>query len=285
MRKLLCIGILLAILSLLLFSSQAKVPEAQQALPQRIVSLAPAITETLYVLGLGDRVAGVTEFCVWPPEARQKPKTGGFRQISLEAIARSRPDLVILPADMGHFKKYIENVGLSVALFDYSSLASYLDSVKEIGRLCGKQEEASQHIAEFRKMMGEADEGWRPAVLLGIASREDAGRPPGDMTIIGADGFYEALIRGAGGRNAYRGSLPYPRISLEAAIGMAPDIIALSVPDAQTGAELEKKWQTAGWLKGKFLILDDPGDTIPGPRSMATMRKIADAVAAVREYR
>jgi iron complex transport system substrate-binding protein len=64
--------------------------------PQRIVSTAPSITEMLYALGLGDRVAGVTTYCRYPPEARLKPKIGDYTSPNVEAIAALKPDLVIL---------------------------------------------------------------------------------------------------------------------------------------------------------------------------------------------
>jgi len=67
--------------------------------PRRIVSLAPNLTEILFDLGLADRIAGVTDYCLRPPAARQKPKVGGFVNPSLEAVVALRPDLVLLTDD------------------------------------------------------------------------------------------------------------------------------------------------------------------------------------------
>lgn len=64
--------------------------------PQRIVSLAPSITETLFALDLGDRVAGVTDYCDYPGEARSRPKVGGIINPSVEAIVVLQPDLVLI---------------------------------------------------------------------------------------------------------------------------------------------------------------------------------------------
>src|SRR5258705_276078 len=70
---------------------KVRVPE----FPRRIVSLAPSVTETLFALGSGDRVVGVTQFCDYPPEARTRPRVGGMVNPSWEAILALRPDLLV----------------------------------------------------------------------------------------------------------------------------------------------------------------------------------------------
>ncbi|HUU63717.1 MAG TPA: ABC transporter substrate-binding protein, partial [Dehalococcoidia bacterium] len=65
-----------------------------EQVPQRIVSLAPNITEILFALGLGDKVVGVTEHCDYPEEAVSKPKVGGYFSTNLEAIIAQDPDIV-----------------------------------------------------------------------------------------------------------------------------------------------------------------------------------------------
>src|SRR6266850_8242310 len=72
------------------FAQAASVPRSQ-----RIVSLAPSVTETLFALGFGDRVVGVTTYCDYPVEAQRLPKIGGFMNPSLEVIVAKKPDVVI----------------------------------------------------------------------------------------------------------------------------------------------------------------------------------------------
>src|SRR6266403_2357151 len=69
---------------------------ALAAQPKRIVSTAPSITETLFALGLGDRVVGVSTYCHYPPEAAKRPRIGTYLRPNVEAIVALRPDLVIL---------------------------------------------------------------------------------------------------------------------------------------------------------------------------------------------
>src|SRR3989338_3818001 len=64
--------------------------------PNRIISLAPSVTEILFAAGLGDKIAGVTTFCDYPEEAKLKPKIGGMSNPSLEAVVSLKPDIVIM---------------------------------------------------------------------------------------------------------------------------------------------------------------------------------------------
>lgn len=287
MGKICCL-LSLAIIAALLFgvsrygASTGSLPAGQ---PQKIVSLAPAITETLYALGLGDKVAGVTEFCAWPPEAASKPKTGGFREVNLEAIAQTGADLVVLPHDMAHFKKAIEDMGIAVMLFDYQSLPAYLGASSKLGALCGARGQAADFVAQFDSAKPEKASGQRPAVLFALLNPDEYDAPIREMTVIGADGFYNDVIEAAGGRNAYAGKTPFPRMSLEAIIALDPDVIVVGAPELAKPERLAARWREIGHLKGardgRLLLLTDPGDTIPGPRSLGTISKLAQTIAAL----
>lgn len=255
--------------------------------PQRIVSLAPAITDTLLALDLGDRIAGITTFCAWPEDTPEPPRIGGFQEVNPEAVARSGADLAILPADMAHFASLLENMGLSVMLFNYFSLNDFLKSVTKLGELAGVPEKAADMTDNFKKAMAHEDTGRKPTVLFAIMSPDECQRPLTDMTIIGADGFYNDLLEAAGGRNAYGGATPFPRLSMEAIIAMNPDIIAIGAPKVADMSGLRDKWRSIGHLRGihdgRLLLLSDRGDTIPGPGSLATLAKLKQAIAAIRK--
>ena len=75
----------------------------------RIVSLAPSITETVFVLGDGDRLVGVTDYCDYPPEATRKPRVGGISTPSFEAILALRPDLVIATSE-SNYAEHVERL-------------------------------------------------------------------------------------------------------------------------------------------------------------------------------
>src|SRR5579863_1220531 len=100
------------------------------AQPLRIVSTAPSITELLYALGLGDRVAGVTRFCRYPPEAQQKPKIGDYDNPNLEAIASLKPDLVIIQTNPVRLAERLRAVHLKVLEIDQQDVAAIYRSIR-----------------------------------------------------------------------------------------------------------------------------------------------------------
>src|SRR5437762_8102647 len=111
--------------------------------PQRIVCLTEETTETLYLLGQGDRVAGVSGYTVRPPEARQKPKISAFINARFDKIEALRPDLVLafsdLQADLG---AELVKRGITVVTFNQRSVADILQMIRMLGGLVGCQEKA-----------------------------------------------------------------------------------------------------------------------------------------------
>lgn len=279
-----CAALLSAGLLCLIACRQPSSGAADLRAPQRIVSLAPAITDTLLALDLGDRIAGITTFCAWPADKPEPPRIGGFQEVNPEAVARSGADLAILPADMAHFAPLLKNMGLSVMLFNYFSLDGFLESVTKLGCLAGAPEKAAAMTENFKKGMSHAETDTGPTVLFAIMSPDECLRPLTDVTIIGADGYFNDLLRAAGGRNAYAGKTPFPRLSLEAIIALNPDIIAVAAPDAADVASLREKWRQMGHLRGahNLLMLSDRGDTVPGPGSLATLARLRQAISMVR---
>lgn len=251
---------------------------------QRIVSLSPGITETLYALDLGDKIVGVTQYCDWPPEARDLPKVAGFREINLEAVIRAQPDVALLPDDMAHFRASLEEVGVPVILVDNRTLAGYTRDVAKLGRLMGKTQEAEKLVREFQNAATKnSDAGFKPKILFALLNGDECERPVAEITVLGAEGFYEDLLVAAGGKNAYEGKVPYPRLSGEAIFAMRPDIVALAAMECPNPEVTLAHWRKLPGFAGaqtRFLLLTDKGDTIPGPRSPRTLEKLAEAVRA-----
>lgn len=256
--------------------------------PTRIASLAPGITETLYALNQGEKVAAVTQFCLWPPEAAKLPRVAGFRELNLEALARTKPDLVVLPDDMEHFAQNINALGIAVTTFDGRTLSGFLRDLKKLGEICGAKAEAESLAAAFGSAMTERDDDKmdKPTVLFALMHPEECARPVTELSILGADGFYSDLIELAGGRNAYTGSAPYPRLSREAILALDPDLLVLATPDCGDESSILANWAALSPLKAlrshNIAFLSDPGDTIPGPRSLHTLARLKEAIAKVR---
>jgi iron complex transport system substrate-binding protein len=113
--------------------------------PRRIVCLTEETTETLYLLGQGDRVVGVSGYTVRPPEARQKPKVSAFINARFDKIEALRPDLVLAFSDLqADLSAELVRRGIAVITFNQRSVAEILQMIRMLGGLVGCQSDASQ---------------------------------------------------------------------------------------------------------------------------------------------
>lgn len=192
--------------------------------PQRIVSLAPGITEMLYGLGLDDQIVGVTTFCDWPVAARKKPRIGGFSNPSIEKIVSLKPDLIIATAD-GNRKdtvQQMEKLGFPVFVINPSSIRGFLGSILNIGKITNRGKEAEKLVARLQKKLNNITRQVRhkkkPRVFFQL------GMEP--VFTVGKGTLINEMIERAGGMNvAGLDSANYPRYSAEGIIGVSPEII------------------------------------------------------------
>lgn len=248
----------------------------------RIASLAPGITETLYELDLGDKVIAVTQFCNWPQDAAKKTKVGGFLNINLEKLAETDANFAIIPEDMNHFKETIENLGIRAVTFNSRNINSFFKDVEKLGKIFDREKKAQELICKFKTELGRIKTDKRPSVLFAIINAHECFRPVSNISIIGKDGFYDNLIFASGGINIWQNNLEYPLLSLESILALDPDLIIISAPECKNTDAIASFFQNinAKWsLKnGSLLFLTDYGDTIPGPRSLLTLRKLENFI-------
>ena len=261
-------------------------PAALSPHPVRIVSLAPSITETLYALGLGDRVAGVTQFCEYPPDARNKPQVAGFADVNYEAVLRLRPDLVVLPRDKDRNKKELEQLGLPVLPLDALSLSGLMDAVDRLGKATGRENEAHAVLEAINNSLlaarARATGRERPGVLFSVMHSYQGLGYITEIHAVGNDGFYNELINAAGGRNVYTGDLAFPRLSREAVIFLNPEVIIDIIPESEDLEAVRRDWQSlasvAAIKNNRLHLLTGEADTVPGPRSRQTLAKLSAAL-------
>jgi iron complex transport system substrate-binding protein len=202
------------------------------AVPQRIVSLAPSVTETLFALGVGERVVGVSSYCDYPPAAARIDKVGTFLQPNVERILAKRPDLVIAVPSPGNRApvERLRELGLEVLIVDPERIAEILDASRRIAAAVGAPEEGERLIGRIE---GE---------LRAVAARV-AGAPPVRALLLvghapfiaaGAGTYQDELITRGGGANVAAAAGPaWPNLSLEFVVAQAPQVII----DASMGSE------------------------------------------------
>lgn len=250
---------------------------ARTAMSKKIVSLAPSVTETIFALGLGDRLVGVTTYCDYPAAAKRLPKIGSFMNPSLEAIVAKRPDLVIGVSGATDPAKAreMEALGLRVDLISLSSLAEILDSIKIIARLLGAPEAgetvASKITGQVRDVKKRIQHVTRRSVLLLVGFRP--------LIAVGRKNFIDELITLAGGENITGGaSQPWLNIPEEFVVAKAPQVII----EAGMGSERDdshKRWRDLASIPAvkQGRVYSYPSDKIlrPGPRVGEALEDIA----------
>jgi iron complex transport system substrate-binding protein len=192
--------------------------------PQRIVSLAPGITEILYALNLADKIVGVTSFCNWPPSARQKQQIGGFINPSIEQIVSLQPDLIIATADGNRQDtvRQLERIGLPVYVTNPADTSGILRSISHLGEITASKNAATTLVLKLQKRLNNIEAQIRhkskPRVFFQI------GLEP--LITIGGRTLINEVIERAGGRNiASLDTARYPRYSPEGIMAGSPDII------------------------------------------------------------
>ena len=120
--------------------------------PSRIVCLTEETTETLYLLGQGDRIVGVSGYTVRPPEARLKPKVSAFINAKFDKIEALKPDLVLAFSDLqADLVAELARRGMNVVVFNQRSVAEILQMIAMLGGLIGCQQEAEQLAERLTK--------------------------------------------------------------------------------------------------------------------------------------
>jgi ABC-type hemin transport system substrate-binding protein len=123
---------------------------ALAAPPARIVSTAPSFTETVFALGAGDRVVAVSTYCHYPAAVEKLPRVGDYLNPNVEAIARLRPDLVLVHAEQKQILAQLNGLGLRTLALRNTSLEETLGSVREIGAAIGLAEKGSALERDLR---------------------------------------------------------------------------------------------------------------------------------------
>jgi iron complex transport system substrate-binding protein len=254
--------------------------------PRRIVSLVPSVTETIFALGGEDRLVGVTDFCDYPPAARQKTRVGGMVAPSLEAVAALRPDLVIGTTEGTREETFVQLVRLGIPTFLVAvhRLADMHDMIVRLGEVTGRQAAVGPLVARLDARID--------AVRRAVATRP---RPrvlyvvwPDPLIVPGAPAHVTELIALAGGQSITAAERQdYPRFSLEAAIARAPDVIVLadhgaSASGSRAGVAEPEKWRAFSSLPaikaGRLHSVDGNVLHRYGPRVVDGLEQLARAI-------
>ena len=210
--------------------------------PERIVSLAPSITEIVFALDQGYRLKGVTTYSDFPPEAKKLPKVGSYVQLDLEKIVALKPDLCIAIKDGNPIvvAQRLESMKIPVYAVNPKNLKTVINTVQEIGGLLKVEKKANKLVQNMKLRIQKvksmvAKTTYRPRVFLQI------GVSP--IVSVGTNTFSHELIVLAGGKNLAEGPIAYPRYSIEQVLALSPEVIIItSMERAAVFKKVKAEW-------------------------------------------
>jgi iron complex transport system substrate-binding protein len=262
--------------------------DAVPAPPQRIISMAPSLTEIVYALDLDAKLVAVTRYCDYPEAALAQPQIGGFLDPNYEAIVALEPDLVLLIQDHAEVKARLESLNLASLQVDHSSIDDILQSIEVIANTCGVPDRGTRLATSLRQRLDRLDQRLagvkKPRTLL-VVDRDIGTGTVSRIWAAGQGSFLSDAMISAGAENALSPStIAYPEISREGLISIDPDVILDLVTAIERG-EVEASVAEADWTdldeltavrSGSVYVIPDGLLEIPGPRIIEAVERLAE---------
>jgi iron complex transport system substrate-binding protein len=249
---------------------------------RRIVSLAPSVTETLFALGLGDRIVGDTDFCDYPPEAKQKRRIGGPVDPNIEVIAALHPDLVVGARSINRLASVhsLEHLGIPVYGTDPRSVEQVLTSTERLGELLGAGDAGRSLLTNLRARLSQIDRtlaGLPPQTVMMVVWLDP-------LISVGRNTFLEDALRRAGAHSIIDTQQSWPNINLEEVIRLQPKYLIFSSDDPQQVqrqlAELQSRpaWRQLDAVRNRRFIVVSEAISHPSPRLVDGIEQLAAAL-------
>lgn len=238
---------------------------------QRIVSLAPSITETIFAVGAGDAVVGVTDYCNYPDEAKKKQRVGGVVNPSIETIVSLKPDLIVLSMEGNvreDFKK-LTSFGIPVFITNPRNLRGIYTSIEQLGTLTGRKESAGRLVKSLRLRVDSiraiVSVEKKQSVMVFVSLQP--------IIVVGQNTFFAELIELAGGTNVTKkGASTYPTYSREAVLKTNPDVLIFMSDVLANPADLVTlfpEWtKLKAYRQKKIFRINADIVSRPGPRAV-----------------
>lgn len=253
----------------------------------RVFSAVPSLTESVLALASEDVLVARTRFDR-APELSELPSLGGTLNPNVEALARLRPDLVIVSADLGRrtVGDRMEALGVPVYRADVQTVADLRDHLLRLGVLLGREERAAELVDSLNRGLAAVQRAvaGNPAVDVYYSVWHDPPQTTGPGT------FIDEVIELAGGRNVFAdASVAWPQISLEELLRRDPEALVIAY---HQGGAYDAPWlRGAGWRelsavrRGRYTVVDGDLFNRPGPRLVEAARVLASFLHGDRVLR
>lgn len=248
----------------------------------RIVSLAPSLTETLYALGLQDRLVGDTEYCDYPPDATRKHKVGGAINPNMEEIAALRPDVVLVVKSLNRLEtvRALEQLGIPVYSVDPHSVNGVIESIKRLSEVLGAGPAGAELEQKLRDRLAAIEAKLKdvpPKRVFFVVWTEP-------LQSIGKKTFIADLLTYCGATSVVESQQDWPKYSLEEAVRLQPEYLVFASSHSENVKnDVETLAVKPGWSameaiqKRKIAIVSDAINR-PGPRIVDAVEELARQV-------
>lgn len=282
-------GAIVGTLCAFLTITYASIASAQHAIEcDRIVSISPSVTETLYAAGLGNHVVGISKYDTYPPEALKLPVVGGLLDPNLELIVSLKPTLVVGLTEQQDVTQKLSSLGIATLLLEHRSIEGIFESFALLQKRCGDSLENNSALTKIRDELNairEEAQKLPPRRVVVVVYREYDAPHLKDIYLSGTDGYYGDVLGYVGGKNVFSavtGNLS--AASIEGLIRLDPDVIIEVLPPGlikEKGEEyLYRAWNDAQLIRAvkekHLFLLDQDWATIPGPRVTVLAQKFFD---------
>jgi iron complex transport system substrate-binding protein len=251
--------------------------------PERLIALAPSVSEMVYALGLGSRLVGVSDFCRIPADVPEPARVGGLINPDLEKIVSLRPDLAIATTSGNYLEDAdrISGLGIPVYTCHTPTVDAVLTTLEELGGLLGATADSDALVRALRRRLQAVENRGadrpRPRVLFVIW---------GDPILVPGKGAFitDALARAGGESVSAAAAARWAEYGLEQIVALAPETI-LTVPDNRAFADSirsDPRWSTVPAVRdGRIHVISDAIQQ-PGPRIVDAIEEIAAVIHSDR---
>jgi iron complex transport system substrate-binding protein len=248
-------------------------------LAQRIVSLAPSLTETLYALGLQARLVGDTDFCDYPEDAQKKAKVGGAINPNFEEIAALQPDLVLVIKSLNRYDtvRALDGLGIPAYATDPHTVDEIISSTQRLAEILGAPEAGNALAADMEHRLSGLKERLAPLPprkVLFVVWAEP-------LISIGKDTFISDALRRAGAVSIVDSSQSWPQVNLEEVVKLQPEYLVFATGHGENiEHDIDAFSNLPGWrlleaVRNKKLAMISDAVNRPAPRIVSAIEDLA----------
>lgn len=271
----------LSVLAILLYA--AEVISAEQDPPQRVISLAPHITELVYAVGAGDKLVAVSDYSDYPQQAQALPRVNSFAALNIEAILALKPDLVLAwrsgnpPADLARLSQF----GIRVEFSDPILLDDIAKELAQIGQWLGHAEQGQQLAQQVQQRLTALRQRYAEQTPLKVFYAMSI-EP---LSTVANQAWPAQLLTGCGAENIFADAkTDYPQPQLEQLLVRQPAVIVRALKDSRAQDQFWQRYQSIPAVTQQAFITLEPDWVYRAtPRMLDAMHQLCEQLHRYRQ--